>query len=765
VEATASGIQDSVNVLGGLFNRVPQVVMSSAQSTDHSLELFMALVGADKARGLVKYIHTGSGPLVELVPVRSPDAIRAIIWDTIRQGGRIAVYCSLPTTANNLSAWVQKMVGVYNSSSTGSLSPIARPTVAWTGAWLTEMDRRPARDATGFMQVNNIYGLFYTNGLSEGMDVNNELGFWTARAMYLERGGAGPGTAGQMAGRIRQIKDPRVYVYSSAYGQQADGSAEVDHDKVAMAQVLKNFPHERYMTLNAAGACVVDVKEGHVNTFRLASAYEASKRKYTVTVDDLVEHMDNARVVADDATPDAPPCAVWTRMIKEQSAALTPTANFTNQELADLARDQIMEGTPGESMKRATRYNHIANTLPPWLVGAKAFTTGHGLTLAALSLVESKFCQLRTLQKLARGLTDDEDTARQRQSLLEQFARMNDQNTFDSLVESDQVALVIRAMLMAVGVENIDLSLLTDNGNNNDGEDDEQDDATVMQIATPANPVTTKSSAYRWLGKHWKRVATMTSHNNRLDGSAPATVADAMSAALKLVLREKVGISLKEGASGKLCLVPWGLFRKMKIDVTAYSNWYTGPEAHLFGILPTNMVECDECDGASGITRCLRQNGRYLCLSPQTAMSNTHRELHQPLDVGVLGPGGQQQQQQQQHQHDNEDEEMKEAAGVVESTPLDVLLEWMGFQGGMESIAKLTCKQMQQKMQGSGRLARQTVHQLETEYDISVTDDSTASGIIWKGAQKVRRHGRVLSSHRLRGNNRTRPRVWSVSAL
>ena len=107
---------------------------------------------------------------------------------------------------------------------------------------------------------------------------------------------------------------------------------------------------------------------------------------------------------------------------------------------------------------------------------------------------------------------------------------------------------------------------------------------------------------------------------------------------------------------------------------------------------------------------------------------------------------------------------MKEATSI-ESTPLDVLLEWMGFQGGMNSSAKLTCKQMQQKMQDGERLARETVHELQTEYDLTVTDDCTASALIQKVARKVHRHNRVLSLHRLMDNNRTRPRVWALSAL
>jgi hypothetical protein len=378
--------------------------------------------------------------------------------------------------------------------------------------------------------------------------------------------------------------------------------------------VLVDHPDQRILGLDDNRRVVADLKPSLLNDIRLQMAHDRLVAGTLVRAKDVVAHMSNAAIVQT-VDSDAPRSPCWDEVLAEEKQG-PATRHLTADELP-----QVGHWPTGQFPAQQTRelaYHDIATTLPPEFVTKPGYRLLHSLAPAAFESAHAGYSHLLVVQRLARL-----DPLHLQEQL--ELSRTQDAKPFStaaapSISPVDWAVGAICAMVVLVGTGDPDATSLT---------------ASMCMTSSNALATIPQGAAHRWIRDNWTVVRTLPSRNYQLSAAAPGQAAtDERKACLQSVFREHTGLNWRSSKRmPEFELSPGSLWSKLGIDVARYTAWYSSPCADAFGLVPTTVRSCGECDGIGENIRCVRQKNMWRCLSRQTADSWPHRQQFDPLDV------------------------------------------------------------------------------------------------------------------------------------
>jgi hypothetical protein len=679
-EETKLSINGGTDILRKLVAQSDWLMMSCAQMTDQDREMLFTLLGVTPDVKVIQYSNIGLGPFTPVVDVACPNVLRSLIWEDVLAGQRVVVSVRHAKDVDKLNSWLGKMVAQHNRDTQNASNRPKRlsvPSVPWTAAWRDSRNDSPARNVTQWLTSHSIQVLFYTNGLSPGMSIDHELGYWHRVYMYISNrgGGADCRVLAQLARRVRQPQDRTVRMYvEKVYTAVVPSADTATLSKRAVAAVLAENRDERQLDLDEHCRVVDVLKPGASNNVRLQLMYEKLEAPSVIQTVDVVEYMGNAAIVSTDTRRMKPsPC--WTEVLaEEKQAAAVKTLHLGDDELPDIRRWAKFPFP--EENQRTLRYNHIANTLPPEFVKA-GYRRIHSLTSAAFAAIDDKYQQLLVVQELARldvqALLENIDLYAHAEELSGETGTYN----VDPVRRAVATICAVIAMITSTGV---DTSAITGGLGMN------MTVTVAASVVVAASPEGSSSSssrnnaAYDWVTENWKMIRTLPSRNFQLPVVIPhQTNTEQWTVCLQRILKEHTGLSWRQRKNGaQFELTQLSMWSKLSIEVEKYVAWYRSPHASQFGIIQKSIQCCTECDGVGDDIRCLRQNNAWRCISRQTSDARPHRQPFEPLDVHAAW----QVERKEEEEGKEEKQEQEQQKQFGQETPIDRLVGHLAFKGG-----------------------------------------------------------------------------------
>jgi hypothetical protein len=676
-EATRLSINGCTEIMRKLVAQADWLMMSCAQMTNEDREMLFTLLGVPPEAKVIQYSNMGLGPYTPVVDVVCPNVLRYRIWEDVVVGRRVVVCVRHARDVDKLNMWLKKMVLKHNKDHNQRVLYVS--SVGWTAAWRDSRRDSPARDVTGWLSSHGIQVLFYTNGLSPGISIDHELGYWHRVYMYISNrgGGAESRVLAQLARRVRQPQDRTLHVYaerihtpnatfttattapcdsgadsggSSSSSSSSSSTAIATLSKRAVAAVLAENRNERQLDLDEHCRVIDVLKPGALNDVQLQLMYEKLESSRVVQTQDVVKFMGNASITSTDLRT-MKPSECWIEVLAEDTQVVEQTMHLANDELPN--PDDWNHGTFPAVHLRARRYNHIANTLPPEFITKQEYRLAYSLAPAAFAIIDERYRQLMVVQEIA---SSNVETMLRSIDLYAHAEELTGGKGLYTDGPTRQVVAAICALVTMVSATGQDTSAITKGlamdmtvpvispfgicapRTNRSGESSSSSSSSGSSSSGSGSGSsrTLDCMARKWVIKNWQKIRTLPSKNFQLPVIVPQEdETDQWNLCLQRILKEHTGMSWrKQKRNTKFNLTPLSMWSKLGINVLHYVEWLRSPHATRFGIIQkTSIHRCTECDGAGDEVLCLRQSGSWRCIHRQTADSWPHRQPFHPLDV------------------------------------------------------------------------------------------------------------------------------------
>jgi hypothetical protein len=541
-----------------------RVTLCGAQADVYEVGRMIELLCLDVSKGgLTWFRHHSPGPVSTIVPLESKNQAYNQLWNLYTSGHRVAVYCRYAKDATYLEDFLQRTAQTQNVRSP--------KTELWTSESLAlrkNMKPHPADNPTAYLTAAQVDIMLYTTALPPGASITGDL--FTALMLIVPDEGDGPGEklAAQMAGRIREIPERIVYMYTRRNNTRNRNRTAEEVAKAAMQALVKCGGADVVSYVDENGVARTELKDTMRNNLKLEERIRSDKG---ITLEGIICHMSNAvlSTTHGEVTASKEPSPVAIEMAQEGKEALNDVIYHATYDEVPYVRHRMSKQGADKKMDKAERVLYITKMMPPHFVSVE-WRLPYSLTNRALNLLDKHYQQLVVVHHMFGAGTSTPETT-------EEFERR-----YDAKGDTQEWMLVtttINHLLTLASLGPIGPNL-------------------KCQALTKL-PAADAERSYTWVSNNWKGCNSLLSKRSAAMLALPG-IGD-QKAWIKYganVIKKQMGVGFR-AIRGSIHLtykvLAGALFQRLGIDMQSYVAWLRteGPNNHTTS--PTLWASCEQC--------------------------------------------------------------------------------------------------------------------------------------------------------------------------